>query len=70
MNSSDVDKMTLSEKADAALRQAARKVVEEAKRNGTSVVVWQDGQVREIPADELPDPATLVEEGNDPDRAT
>jgi hypothetical protein len=51
--------MTLSEKADATLRQAARKVVEEAKRKGTSVVVWEDGKVREVPADELPDPATL-----------
>ena len=46
-----------------ALRQAARKVVEEAKRNGTSVVVWEDGKVREIPADELPDPAALAEGG-------
>jgi hypothetical protein len=46
-----------------ALRQAARKVVEEAKRKGTSVVVWEDGKVREIPADELPDPAALAEEG-------
>jgi hypothetical protein len=44
----------------AALRQAARKVVEEAKRNGTTVVVWENGKVREVPADELPDPATLT----------
>jgi hypothetical protein len=59
MNKSDIEKMTLHEKTDAALLQAARKVVEEAKRNGTPVVVWEDGKVREIPADELPDPATL-----------
>ena len=63
MNKSVIDNMTLSEKADAALLQAARKVVEEAKRMGTSVVVWEDGKVREIPADELPDPATLAEDG-------
>lgn len=63
MNSSDIENMTLEEKSFAALRQAARKVVEEAKRNGTSVVVWEDGKVREIPADELPDPATLAEGG-------
>lgn len=61
MNNFDIENMTLREKADAALLQAARKVVEEAKRNGTSIVVWEDGKVREIPANELPDPATLAE---------
>jgi hypothetical protein len=40
MNQSSIDNMTITEKADAALRQAARKVVEEAKRDGTTVVVW------------------------------
>jgi hypothetical protein len=44
-----------------ALRQAARKDVEAAKCKGTSVIVWQDGEVKEIPADELSDPATLDE---------
>jgi hypothetical protein len=60
MIETDIEKMTLSEKADAALRQAARKVVEEAKRKGTCVVVWENGKVREVPAEELPDPATLT----------
>ncbi len=59
MNDIDIENMSLEEKSFAALRQAARKVVEEAKRKGTSVVVWEDGKVKEIPADELPDPATL-----------
>jgi hypothetical protein len=60
MNNSDIENMTLEEKSFAALRQAARKVVEEAKRKGTTVVVWENGKVREVPADELPDPATLT----------
>jgi hypothetical protein len=61
MNDAQLEKMTHSEKGDAALRQAARKMVEEARRKGGSVVVWQNGQVREIPADQLPDPASLDE---------
>ena len=39
------------------------KVVERAKRDGTSIIVWEDGKVREVPADELPDPATLMDDG-------
>jgi hypothetical protein len=58
MDSKDIDALSLSEKAKAALRQAARKVAEEAKRTGGTVVVWQDGQVREIPGNQLPNMPT------------
>ena len=54
MDSKDIDALSLPEKAEAALQQAARKVAEEAKRTGATVVVWQDGQVREIPGSQLP----------------
>jgi hypothetical protein len=62
MDNSAFEKIAENDLGLAALRQAARKVVEEAKRNGTSLVVWQDGRVREVPAAELPDPVTLFEE--------
>jgi len=44
---------SLSEKADAAFRQAASKVVQRAKQTDTPVVVWEEGHVKEVPADQL-----------------
>jgi hypothetical protein len=55
MTKEEIDNLSLPEKAKAALQQAARKVAEEAKRTGATVVVWKDGQVREIPGSQLPD---------------
>jgi hypothetical protein len=60
MDNQDFEKIEREDLGLSALRQAARKVVEEAKRKGTSVVVWENGKVREVPAEELPDPATLT----------
>lgn len=34
---------SLREKADAAFRQAAAKVIERARRHGSHIVVWEDG---------------------------
>ena len=36
-----------------ALRLAARQALLEHKRDGDPVVVWEDGEVRWIPADEI-----------------
>ena len=44
---------TLTEKADAAFRQAAAKVVERARQTGTPVIVWEKGQVTERSSEEL-----------------
>ena len=44
---------TLTEKADAAFRQAAAKVLERARQTGTPVIVWEKGQVAEHSAEEL-----------------
>ena len=44
---------TLTEKANAAFRQAAAKVVERARQTGTPVIVWEKGQVAEHSAEEL-----------------
>ncbi len=46
----------LIQQARDALQDAADRVVEEARRNHDSVVVWENGAVRHIPAEELPPP--------------
>jgi hypothetical protein len=48
---------SLFEKAKKAMQEAADGVVEEARRTNGIVVVWENGAVRRIPADQLP-PAT------------
>ncbi len=35
---------SMREKADAAFRQAAAKVIERARQHGTTIVVWQNGR--------------------------
>ena len=44
---------SLSAKADAAFRQAARDVIRRAKQTGTPVVIWKEGKVTEVPPEEL-----------------
>jgi hypothetical protein len=44
---------SLSSKVDAAFRQAASKVIQRAKQTGTPVVVWEEGHVKEVPAEQL-----------------
>ncbi len=39
---------SLTELADAAFRQAAKKVIQRAKDSGTSLIVWENGEVKEI----------------------
>ena len=34
--------------ADAAFRQAAKKVIELAERTGTPVIIWEDGMVKRV----------------------
>ena len=38
---------------EAAARRAARKALQDHKRTGDPIVVFQDGKVRWIPADEI-----------------
>lgn len=38
---------------EAAARQAARRAIQRAIQTGTSVVVWENGRVKKIPAGEL-----------------
>lgn len=41
----------LTIKAKATFHQAARNVVRLAKQTGAPVIVWENGQIREIPCD-------------------
>ena len=44
----------LFKQAEEAMQKAADGVVEEARRTGGEVVVWENGAVRHIPASQLP----------------
>jgi len=46
------DSTSLVEKATAAFLQASENVVQRARQTGTSVVVWEDGEKKELTADE------------------
>ena len=48
---------SLTSKVDAAFRRAAKKVIQKARETGTSIVIWEDGQVKEIPGDEFDETA-------------
>jgi hypothetical protein len=56
MNDQPGEELSLAQRAEMALKEAAQKAVEEARRTGTALVFWQDGAVVEIPADQLPIP--------------
>lgn len=52
---------TLTEKANAAFRQATLSVIERARHTGTPVIVWENGHVVEYSCDErkpFPDQAS------------
>lgn len=44
-------RMTLQDKAEAALRKAVRGVVERHKKTGRPLPVWQDGKIAYISPD-------------------
>ena len=50
------DEKSLLQQAEKALQDAVQRVIEEARRTHGTVVVWEQGAVREIPADQLPPP--------------
>jgi hypothetical protein len=49
-----IEEMTWDEKAEAALRLAAAKAIEEHRRMGVPIVVWQDNRVQIISAEKIP----------------
>ena len=50
------DFTTLCENAQKAMQEAADGVVEEARRTGGAVVVWENGAIRYLRGDDLPPP--------------
>ena len=52
----DPKEQSISRQAEKALREAVDEVVEEARRTNGTLAVWEDGAVRQIPADQLPPP--------------
>lgn len=47
------DNGSLTDKANAAFRKVATKVVEIARQTGTPVIVWKNGRVQEVSPDEI-----------------
>lgn len=52
LNLSPDEGQKLTEMTAAAMRQASAVAVERAKRTGTPLIVWQDGRVTELSAEE------------------
>ena len=53
MNDQRFQNASLSIKADAAFRQAAKKVILQAAHTATPVVVWVENRIQEIPKEQL-----------------
>ena len=53
MNDQKYQDMPLSTKADAAFRQVAKKVIQQARQTTTPVVIWEEGHIKEIPEDQI-----------------
>ena len=49
----EILKLPLQERAEIALREAVRKVIESNARDHLPVYIWRDGQVVAVPAEEL-----------------
>ena len=41
-------RMTILDKAEAAMKEAIRKVVAEHKRSGLPLAIWENGRVKKI----------------------
>ena len=41
-------RMTILDKAEAAMKEAVRRVVDEHKRTGRPLAVWENGRVKKI----------------------
>ena len=52
---------SLSDKANAAFQLVTAKVIERAKQTGTPVVIWEDGQVKELPPQQLEQQVTAAD---------
>ena len=53
MNDKKAKDIPLSSKADAAFRQAVKKVIQQASQTNTPVVIWEENRIKKIPGDQL-----------------
>jgi hypothetical protein len=53
MTEKQENKDSLSWQVNAAFRKSAWRVIKQAKFYGTPIVIWEDGQVKEVPAEEM-----------------
>ena len=45
--------MDIVEKVDGAIKQATIKILERAKQTHTPLVIWEDGQIKEVPPEKM-----------------
>ena len=48
MQKKKTDKLSLTQKAEKALKEAVRNVIKDHKRTGDPLLVWQNGKVAKI----------------------
>jgi len=48
-----IQSTSLAFRAEQALKEAVAEAIADHKRHGVPIVVWQDGQVVKIPADQM-----------------
>lgn len=46
-------KEPLTRQAEAAFRKASETVVRQARQTGTPILTWEDGKIRQVPAEHL-----------------
>jgi hypothetical protein len=66
--SGDVLKLPLHERAEAALKAAVAKVIDEHARTGLPLYIWRDGRVVEVSGEELQDLARHNQQNPEFDR--
>ena len=44
------NRMTIQDKAEAAMKKAVKKVVAQHKKDGRPLAVWEDGKVKKVAA--------------------
>lgn len=49
--------ISYGQKAERALKQAFVKLVKERRKTGGSLILWQNGKVVEVPAEQIPNSA-------------
>jgi len=53
MSDNKIEDISLSSKADAAFRQAIKKVIRQASQTNTPVIIWEENRIKEIPGDQI-----------------